>query len=86
MLFSRLLLASGGICAQVWCARYNRFHDQLVLSAGSDHSVALWSAVSISSGDLLLSFPLLCLSFSLCLPISISLSHSCSALPLISPL
>jgi EARP and GARP complex-interacting protein 1 len=35
----------------VWCVRYNRFHDQLVLSCGSE-DVALWSVVSVSSAPL----------------------------------
>eukprot|EP01006_Ploeotia_vitrea_P009008 TRINITY_DN21265_c0_g1_i1.p1 TRINITY_DN21265_c0_g1~~TRINITY_DN21265_c0_g1_i1.p1 ORF type:complete len:386 (+),score=193.88 TRINITY_DN21265_c0_g1_i1:53-1210(+) len=36
----------------VWTTKYNRFHDQLVLSAGTDTSVTLWSIVSISSAPL----------------------------------
>lgn len=35
-----------------WNVRYNRFHDQLVLSAGTDSYVNLWSIVSISSAPL----------------------------------
>ena len=34
-------------------AKYNPFHDQLVVSAGTDSSVALWRAASISSAPLL---------------------------------
>ena len=30
-------------------ASYNRFHDQLVLSTGTDYLVKLWRAASISS-------------------------------------
>ena len=30
-------------------AGYNRFHDQLVLSAGTDYLVKLWRAAAISS-------------------------------------
>jgi len=32
-----------------WTARYNHFHDQLLLSAGTDGGVKLWSALSVSS-------------------------------------
>ena len=35
----------------VWVVRYNQFHDQLVLSCGSE-DVALWSVVSVSSAPL----------------------------------
>ena len=31
------------------CALYNRFHDQLVLSCGTDYAVKLWRAASVSS-------------------------------------
>jgi hypothetical protein len=34
---------------QVWQVRYNVFHDQLVLTAGSDARVVLTSAASLSS-------------------------------------
>ncbi|RHY39581.1 hypothetical protein DYB34_004771 [Aphanomyces astaci] len=37
----------------VWCVKYNRFHDQLVLSSSSDSSVNLWRVSSISSAPLL---------------------------------
>eukprot|EP00040_Diaphanoeca_grandis_P027550 m.157015 g.157015 ORF g.157015 m.157015 type:complete len:315 (-) comp31036_c3_seq1:67-1011(-) len=33
----------------VWCARYNQYHDQLVVSSGSDNQVALSNAGSLSS-------------------------------------
>jgi len=33
----------------VWSVKYNRFHDQLVLSGSTDGAVCLWNAVSISS-------------------------------------
>ena len=36
----------------VWTVKYNRFHDQLLLSAGSSSSVNLWSVVSVSSAPL----------------------------------
>lgn len=36
----------------VWNVKYNRFHDQLILSAGTDSAVNLWSVVSISSAPL----------------------------------
>ncbi|RQM22170.1 hypothetical protein B5M09_003762 [Aphanomyces astaci] len=38
---------------RVWCVKYNRFHDQLVLSSSSDSSVNLWRVSSISSAPLL---------------------------------
>ncbi|RLO10509.1 hypothetical protein DYB28_005451 [Aphanomyces astaci] len=38
---------------KVWCVKYNRFHDQLVLSSSSDSSVNLWRVSSISSAPLL---------------------------------
>ncbi len=34
---------------RVWCAKYNPFHDQLVLSGGSDNLVNLWRVASVSS-------------------------------------
>ena len=37
------------ILAQVASAAYNRFHDQLLLSCGTDCNVNLWRAASISS-------------------------------------
>lgn len=36
----------------VWSVKYNKFHDQLLLSSGTDSSVNLWSIVSISSAPL----------------------------------
>ena len=33
----------------VWCAKHNPFHDQLVLSGGSDNRVNLWRVASCSS-------------------------------------
>lgn len=42
---TRFLLFYG----RVWQVRYNVFHDQLVLSAGSDARVVLTSAASLSS-------------------------------------
>lgn len=33
----------------VWCVRFNPFHDQLLLTAGSDQQVILSSASSVSS-------------------------------------
>lgn len=33
--------------------RYNRFHDQLVCSGGTDHAVNLWRVSSVSSAPLL---------------------------------
>jgi WD40 repeat protein len=37
----------------VWSSKFNRFHDQLVLSSGSDNVVNLWRVSSISSAPLL---------------------------------
>ena len=34
---------------RVWCARYNTFHDQLVLTCSSDNKVVLSSVSSLSS-------------------------------------
>lgn len=42
----RRLTAEGGRCSP---PRYNRFHDQLVLSCGTDREVKLWRAGSCSS-------------------------------------
>ncbi len=36
-------------CARVWSARFNQFHDQLVVSSGSDTMLALSNIVSLSS-------------------------------------
>jgi EARP and GARP complex-interacting protein 1 len=33
----------------VWSVKYNNFHDQLILSGGSDCAVNLHNAVSVSS-------------------------------------
>ncbi len=38
---------------RVWSVAYNPFHDQLVLSAGSDGDALLWRVSSISSAPLL---------------------------------
>lgn len=43
------LLATKAHAHWVTCALYNRFHDQLVLSSGTDNAVKLWRATSISS-------------------------------------
>ncbi len=45
MLFVSLCFAS----KRTWQVRYNAFHDQLVLTAGSDARVVLSSAASLSS-------------------------------------
>lgn len=34
---------------RIWSVQYNRFHDQLLLSAASDGQVCLHSAASVSS-------------------------------------
>ncbi len=39
------------VLIRVWTVRYNRFHDQLILSAGTE-LVNLWSIVSVSSAPL----------------------------------
>jgi WD40 repeat protein len=39
--------------SRVWDVKYNRFHDQLVLSAGSDNTVNLWRASSVSSAPMM---------------------------------
>ena len=39
----------GGHKHWTWSAKYNRFHDQLILSSSSDRSVHLWRMSSISS-------------------------------------
>ncbi|TMW56733.1 hypothetical protein Poli38472_006743 [Pythium oligandrum] len=36
----------------LWSVRYNRFHDQLVLSSSSDATLALWRVSSISSAPI----------------------------------
>jgi len=36
----------------VWQVKYNRFHDQLLISSGSDSTVNLWNIVSVSSAPL----------------------------------
>ena len=36
----------------IWCARYNRYHDQLLISSGSDSCASLWNIVSVSSAPL----------------------------------
>ncbi len=33
----------------VWSVRYNRYHDQLLVSSSSDNLVKLWNVQSISS-------------------------------------
>jgi len=40
---------SDGHSHWVWNVKYNRYHDQLVLSSSTDNKVNLWNAVSISS-------------------------------------
>lgn len=43
-------MGRGRCCVcRVWTVRYNPSHDQFVLSAGSDTSVKLWNANSVSS-------------------------------------
>ncbi|TYZ63934.1 hypothetical protein PybrP1_002900 [[Pythium] brassicae (nom. inval.)] len=46
------LLALAAHAHWVWSVRYNRFHDQLVLSASSDSTLALWRVSSISSAPI----------------------------------
>lgn len=48
-----LIVARGGHSHWVWNVRYNPFHDQLVLSTGTDSIANLWRVSSISSAPLL---------------------------------
>lgn len=48
-----LLTARGGHAHYTWNVKYNPFHDQLVLSTGTDSTVNLWRISSISSAPLL---------------------------------
>ena len=48
-----ILVARGGHRHWTTCVSYNPFHDQLVLSAGSDSLVNLWRMSTISSAPLL---------------------------------
>lgn len=47
-----LLALSSAHTHWVWSVRYNRFHDQLVLSSSSDSTLALWRVSSISSAPI----------------------------------
>lgn len=47
-----LLVLASAHSHWVWSVRYNRFHDQLVLSSSSDSTLALWRVSSISSAPL----------------------------------
>jgi WD40 repeat protein len=46
------LMTLGNHSHWVWSAKYNPFHDQLILSAGGSGIVNLWSIVSVSSAPL----------------------------------
>jgi WD40 repeat protein len=48
-----LLTARGGHSHYAWRVQYNPFHDQLVLSTGTDAVVNLWRVSTISSAPLL---------------------------------
>jgi WD40 repeat protein len=48
-----LLVARGGHSHWAWHVKYNPFHDQLVLSSGTDSMVNLWRVSTISSAPLL---------------------------------
>jgi len=48
-----LLTARGGHTHYAWNVKYNPFHDQLVLSTGTDSTVNLWRVSTISSAPLL---------------------------------
>jgi hypothetical protein len=48
-----LLVARGGHSHWVWSVRYNPFHDQLVLSTGTDCVANLWRLSTVSSAPLL---------------------------------
>jgi len=43
------MLADLLLANRVWCVRYNPSHDQFLISSGSDTSVKLWHAASVSS-------------------------------------
>eukprot|EP00743_Colponemidia_sp_Colp-15_P002149 GILK01002331.1.p1 GENE.GILK01002331.1~~GILK01002331.1.p1 ORF type:complete len:364 (+),score=57.69 GILK01002331.1:43-1092(+) len=49
---SKPLKVMSGHSHWVWNVKYNRFHDQLVLSSSTDSFVNLWRVVSISSAPL----------------------------------
>ena len=42
------LLELAGHDHWLWSVKYNRFHDELVLSASSDHTLGLWNAVRLA--------------------------------------
>lgn len=46
------LLTLGGHTHWIWSVRFNRYHDQLVLTSGTDSNVNLWSVVSCSSAPM----------------------------------
>mmetsp|Transcript_18737 Transcript_18737/g.35370 ORF Transcript_18737/g.35370 Transcript_18737/m.35370 type:complete len:125 (-) Transcript_18737:188-562(-) len=46
---SRPINQLGGHTHWIWQIRFNRYHDQLLLTAGTDSVVNLWSIVSASS-------------------------------------
>jgi EARP and GARP complex-interacting protein 1 len=48
-----ILVGRGGHSHWVWNVQYNPFHDQLVLSTGTDSIVNLWRVSTISSAPLL---------------------------------
>jgi WD40 repeat protein len=48
-----LLVTRGGHSHWAWKVKYNPFHDQLVLSSGTDSMVNLWRVSTISSAPLL---------------------------------
>ena len=48
-----LLVCTGGHSHWSWNVLYNPFHDQLVLSTGTDSMVNLWRVSSVSSAPLL---------------------------------
>jgi EARP and GARP complex-interacting protein 1 len=48
-----LLTVRGGHSHWIWNVNYNPFHDQLVLSTGTDSAVNLWRLSTISSSPLL---------------------------------
>jgi EARP and GARP complex-interacting protein 1 len=48
-----ILVGRGGHSHWAWNAKYNPFHDQLLLSTGTDSVVNLWRVSTISSAPLL---------------------------------
>lgn len=50
---SSYLIHTEWLLHRVWTVKYNRCHDQLLLSGGTDSLVNLWRVSSISSAPLI---------------------------------